>query len=420
MLNLQYLLLIGCTFLVSLIVGHYISIRVKLKYFVHKKFYNKSLSFLFKVFVASIPPIVFCLISIFFLASLIVAERFLYQNFFLTIDHQFIFAIFVLTLKTSLIWFVYQISNLTSINKFFNKFFIAIIILISLFKFLGIDSYLVYFLEGFKANFADIEVSFYNAGVFILIFAGVFWFSKILMEILHKSLETSNLKTNTKVLLIKFFSMVLITIAIVFSLSSSGLDLKSLTIFGSALVVGLGFGFQKLVSNVISGITISFEETIKEGDTIIIDDKREIYGIVKSLNMRYTLVAAFDGKEIIVPNDTIVTSNVMNLTHSNNLLRIMVNLTLPLEIDLESFRTNILIIMNNNAYASTVEECVFHIEKITEVGIHCFVYFWIDNSGDIFVARTSLLFEILKYIREKDIKIPAPVSKIEVAKKDFF
>jgi small-conductance mechanosensitive channel len=298
------------------------------------------------------------------------------------------------------------------VPKSINTIFALALLFITAFNFIGLNDYIVKFLDGFKTNFGNFELSIYKVFIFFGVFAGLFWFNRIFLECLKKGLETTEIGTNAKVLFLKFFGMILIAFAIVAALSSTGFDIKSLTIFGSALVVGLGFGFQKLVSNVISGITISFEEIIKEGDIILIDDKREIKGVVKSINMRYVLVAEFDGKEVLVPNDTILTSNIANLTHSHNLLRIRIDITLPINIDIDVFKADIIKIMNSNPYASKVEECVFHVEKLSEIGIHSFLFFWTDNPFDMNVARTSLMLAILSYIKEKGISLPEPITKI--------
>jgi small-conductance mechanosensitive channel len=162
----------------------------------------------------------------------------------------------------------------------------------------------------------------------------------------------------------------------------------------------------------------AFEEIIKEGDIILLDDKREIRGIIKSLNMRYILVQEFDGKEVMIPNDVIATSNIANLTHTNNYLRIRLDFTLHKNINLNVFRADIMNIMNSNPYASNVEESVFHIDSINEIGINIFLFFWIRNPFDLNVARTDLLFSILNYMKEHNIEIPTPISTVNLWSKN--
>jgi small-conductance mechanosensitive channel len=415
MLNLTSLGFVGGILGFSYLSSNYFAQKLKLKiirFFYTKHHHTEITNFLTKLLLTCLAPLFFIVISS--ILSFALPNVLHKLDSFFTQKLQFIITVSSVSfsLKFGLIWLLYRISSITSVSSGLNKFFTIALILITLFNFVGLNSYIVGFLNGFKANFGDFEISIYKALTFFAIFTGLFWFNRIFLECLRKALDATEINTNTKVLFLKFFGMILMSFAIVASLSSTGFDIKSLTIFGSALVVGLGFGFRNLVSNIISGITISFEEIIKEGDIILIDDKREIRGIVKSLNMRYVLLAEFDGKEVIVPNDTILTSNVSNLTHSHNLLRIRIDITLPATLDIPAFNRDITEIMHNNKYASKVEECFFHIEKITEIGIHAFLFFWIDNPFDINIARTNLILQIVDYLREKNIELPEPITKI--------
>jgi small-conductance mechanosensitive channel len=415
MLNITSLSIIGGILCTSYFIANYISSKAKvkiIKFFYQKKERLDATNFIFKLFIQCLTPFIFILIASLLSFTLPLTLGKLQIPILQKIPFLITVSAVSFSVKFGLIWLLYRIANISSVSRAVNKIFAIGLLLLTAFNFIGLNDYIVKFLDGFRTNFGSFELSIYKVSIFFVIFAGLFWFNRIFLECLKKGLDTTEIGTNTKVLLLKFFGMILLAFAVITALSSTGLDIKSLTIFGSALVVGLGFGFQKLVSNVISGITISFEEIIKEGDIILIDDKREIKGVVKSLNMRYVLIAEFDGKEVIVPNDTILTSNIANLTHSHNLLRIRADITLPINIDIEAFRIDIMRIMNSNPYASKVEECVFHIEKLSEIGIHAFLFFWTDNPFDVNVARTSLMSSVLNYIKEKEITLPEPITKI--------
>jgi small-conductance mechanosensitive channel len=321
-----------------------------------------------------------------------------------------------LGVKIGLIWLIYRIASLSSVNKVLNKFVAYILLISSFINFLDFNRYLVNFLGRFKANFGSFEVSIYKAFLFFVVIMAVFWFNKVIIESIKKILDTTTVNTNVKALFVKILSICLFIIIFLMGLGAIGFDIKSLTIFGSALAVGLGFGLQKLVSNFISGITISFEEIIKEGDIISIDDKREIKGIVKSLNMRYLLLCEFDGKEVMIPNDTIITSNIANLTHSNNNLRIRIDLRVPHDIDLETFQKDVLKLMRKNVYSSKFEESMFHVESVSESGINIFLHFWIDDPMEINASRTSIMFELISFLKERNIQIPPIVTKLTIDK----
>jgi potassium-dependent mechanosensitive channel len=99
----------------------------------------------------------------------------------------------------------------------------------------------------------------------------------------------------------------------------SEIPLTVFTLAGGALAIGIGFGSQKIVNNFISGLILLFERPIKVGDLIEVG---ETFGRVESIGARSTKIKTFDNFHIIVPNGTILDQNVVNWTHSDNMVRV--------------------------------------------------------------------------------------------------
>ena len=108
----------------------------------------------------------------------------------------------------------------------------------------------------------------------------------------------SDLTPSIQVLLSKLIRIGLLTFAIIIALSSLGIDLSVLAVFTGAVGVGLGFGLQKIVSNLVSGIILLADKSIKPGDVISVGDQ---YGWVTTMGARYTAVDTRDGREYLVP-----------------------------------------------------------------------------------------------------------------------
>ena len=121
----------------------------------------------------------------------------------------------------------------------------------------------------------------------------------------------------------KLVRMTLLTLAVVFALGSIGIDLTAFAVFSGAIGVGVGFGLQKVVSNLVSGVILLMDRSIKPGDVIEIDGT---YGSVSTLNARYVSVLTRDGKEFLIPNEDLITQRVTNWSYSSDLLRLHVKL----------------------------------------------------------------------------------------------
>ena len=117
-----------------------------------------------------------------------------------------------------------------------------------------------------------------------------------------------------------------------FALQAVGIDLTLLSVFGGALGVGIGLGLQKLASNYIAGFTILLDRSIRMGDMITVDGR---HGIVTSVTSRYVVVRSLDGVEAIVPNETLVTTTVLNHSYTSKNSRVALALQISYDSDVD-------------------------------------------------------------------------------------
>jgi potassium-dependent mechanosensitive channel len=103
------------------------------------------------------------------------------------------------------------------------------------------------------------------------------------------------------------------------AVSSAGVDLNKFTILMGALGVGIGFGLQNVVSNFISGLIMIFERPLKVGDIIEVGT---LSGKVQKIGIRASTLKTFDGAEVVVPNGTLISTELVNWTKTDQLRRI--------------------------------------------------------------------------------------------------
>ena len=121
------------------------------------------------------------------------------------------------------------------------------------------------------------------------------WIANVLSRLIDQRLSVFGpLTPAVQVLAAKLVRMTLLTLAVVLALGSIGIDLTAFAVFSGAIGVGVGFGLQKVVSNLVSGVILLLDRSIKPGDVIEIDGT---YGSVIALNARYASVQTRDGKE---------------------------------------------------------------------------------------------------------------------------
>ena len=111
------------------------------------------------------------------------------------------------------------------------------------------------------------------------------------------------------------FSFVCFILAAIIAITVIGGNLSNLALIASALSVGIGFGLQNVINNFVSGIIILFERPFKVGDWVIVNNEE---GRIKQINIRSTEIETFKKTSIIIPNATLISNSVTNLTHGNN------------------------------------------------------------------------------------------------------
>jgi small-conductance mechanosensitive channel len=159
------------------------------------------------------------------------------------------------------------------------------------------------------------------------------WAAVLISHVLERRIrELPNLAPSAQVLIGKLLKATLITLAAVVALTSVGLDVTAIALFGGGLGLGIGFGLQKIVSNMLSGIFLLLDRSIRPGDVIQIGGT---YGWVSSLGARYVSIETRDGTEFLVPNEDIITNQVVSWSHQNDLARLKVQIQVPFESDLD-------------------------------------------------------------------------------------
>jgi small-conductance mechanosensitive channel len=148
------------------------------------------------------------------------------------------------------------------------------------------------------------------------------WIATALSNFLERRVQASEDLTPTmQVLLGKLIRIGVMAIAIIVVLSASGIDLSVLAVATGAVGVGIGLGLQKIVANFVSGIVLLADKSIKPGDVITTG---EHFGWVSKMGTRYTSVDLKDGREVLVPNEDLVTQRVINWSYTSDRMQLQI------------------------------------------------------------------------------------------------
>jgi small-conductance mechanosensitive channel len=198
----------------------------------------------------------------------------------------------------------------------------------------------------------------------------------------------------------------LMTLALLIALPMIGIDLTTLSVFGGALGVGIGFGMQKIAANYISGFIILLDKSIEPGRMIRVDKYR---GIVSDIRTRYTVLRGMDGIDSIVPNEMLVSSVVESETFSNTVTRASVQVGIGYASDVE--RAMALMAEAARAQPRVLPDPApaAFLVAFADSGITLELGFWIgDPKNGTLALRSDINLAILRAFRDGGIEIPFP------------
>jgi len=196
-------------------------------------------------------------------------------------------------------------------------------------------------------------------------------------------------------------------------MSRVGLDLTTLSVFSGALGVGIGFGMQKIAANYISGFIILLDRSIRIGSMISVGTDR---GVVRQITTRYTVLRAPNGVDVLVPNETLIGSVVLNETFADNSLWI----TLPVQISYGSDVERALEMLVECAAAGGERVLAHpkptaHLMAFGASGIDLQLGIWIhDPTLGSLDLRSAVNREIWRRFKEAGIQIPFPQHEVRL------
>lgn len=198
----------------------------------------------------------------------------------------------------------------------------------------------------------------------------------------------------------------LLFVGLLVALSAVGIDLTALSVLGGALGVGIGFGLQKLAANYVSGFVILAERSVRIGDMVRVG---EFEGRINDITTRYTVIRAASGREAIVPNETLITGVVENLTLADRKLLLQTQVSVAYGTDVHSLRERISETVGGVERVLGDPAPSTHLLGFGADGLDLIVYFWIgDPENGQANVRSAVNLAVLDLFTREGIEIPYP------------
>ena len=224
--------------------------------------------------------------------------------------------------------------------------------------------------------------------------------------------RATNMDSSLRMVFVRLSRAFMVLIAVLIALPLVGIDLTTLSVFGGALGVGLGFGLQKIASNYVSGFILLLDHSIRIGDMISLGSDR---GQVTRITTRFTVLRTLTGAEILMPNELLISSVVRNDSYTDRQVRVAIPVQVGYDSDLELVMR--LLTDAASAHPRVLAEPAPGVLLIefAESGINLELGCWItDPENGLGALRSDINLTIWQRFKEHHINIPFPQREIRI------
>jgi small-conductance mechanosensitive channel len=260
-------------------------------------------------------------------------------------------------------------------------------------------------LGGFRLSLVNIGLA---VAVLILLLTGVRLVQRFLAD---QVLVQTRLELGVRDALVTGIGYVGYVLVALITFSVLGLNIGNIALIFGALSVGIGFGLQHVVSNFVAGLILLIQRPIKTGDWIVVGDQQ---GYVRRISVISTEVQTFDAAAVIIPNSTMLSSQVINWHLHNKLGRVVIRIGVSYDSDPEQVRKVLLACaeQNTDLLRRPAPQVLFR--EFGESSLDFELRFFLREIDELLRVSSDVRFAIKKAFAEAGIEIPYPQRDLHI------
>ena len=252
----------------------------------------------------------------------------------------------------------------------------------------------------------EVNFTFGSIAVFLAVFLAGILLSRMIgvfIDLLSGTTRRFSGLKNTKLLFRLFF----IAAGVLLAFIASGIPMDRFTIILGALSVGIGFGLQHLVNNIVSGIIIAMEKPIRVGDKI---ELAPYTGVVIDIGLRSSVMKTSEGSDIVIPNGELLSSKLVNWTLSGRRRRVSIEFYITLQTDLETVKKVIREIIAPKDGILQYPEPELLFRELSLYGIKVELLLWVKDIIELELVKSELIAEIIEKMNANEVKMVGAIS----------
>lgn len=265
------------------------------------------------------------------------------------------------------------------------------------------------------------HVSLFNAVWMILVVIAVLVFARVAGRIGRRTVRSmKGLDPTQRALGEQLMTVTVWSIAVLVGIDAVGINLTTLTVFSGAFGLAVGFGLQKTFGNMIAGVILLMDRSIKPGDVIAVNDtKGSTFGVVSRIGVRAITVSTRDNREILIPNEILMTTQVENWTHNTKIVGITIPVNVAYGSDLELAEKLLLEAALTVPRVLRDPEPAILFEAFGASAIQLLIYISInDPENGVGNVRSDVLKAAWHALKDSGVSIPLPQSDVTLRDSD--
>ncbi len=224
--------------------------------------------------------------------------------------------------------------------------------------------------------------------------------------------RNSHVDDGQRVLVEKLSNVAMIVVGFMLAMDILGIDLTALAFFSGAFGLAIGFGFQKTFGNLISGIILLMDRSIKPGDVIAIGDS---FGWVNKIGIRAVSIITRDGKEHLIPNENMMINEVENWSYSSKNVRVRIPIGVAYSSDIKQVEQILLDVVKDHKRILKRPEPKVLIKEFGDNSVNFEFRIWIrDPEEGISNIKSDIMKQIWFDFEENGVAFPFPQRDVHL------
>jgi small-conductance mechanosensitive channel len=248
--------------------------------------------------------------------------------------------------------------------------------------------------------------------VFVFILIAFYTFSKVIKNrLLSNILTRLNIESGLQFTMLRLTHYIIILIGLIIAFQFIGINLSGLAVIFGFLSVGIGFGLQNITSNFVAGLILLFERPIKVGDRITVDDME---GDVQNIKIRSTTIKTLHNISIIVPNEKLISSSVINWSYGDSKIRVDLDVGVSYDSNLDTVIKALMEVADENPEVLKNPKPEVHLREFGDSSWNMRLRIWINDPKHHYYVRSDINCAIVRKFKQYAIEIPFPQRTLHI------